>query len=535
MWMRTRRTENKFCSRQTVKIRRGHFPSIFSTGKTEYLAGDRGDGQWSPTRATGRGMLLLYLWKGLEVRLFGDPASELPRTGPFRPRNFIRGAQDGVTAGLVGEGASIQMQVLQGMDNDVLGLLIGVLFALSCVVFWLLKLVLLAWTTSSGTRGYLAHGRRAGGRVAGGHTVGGGAAGREFMQRLRSRVSGGCRGGENTGGAAEQPATSVASLPPPVDDVCPICLTHFYEESLWHAVHVQTWPCSHWFCGSCFLTAWSRGSRGMAFPARCPVCRQEVRLLLASRPSERPLPPPEAEPVPEPLPPPACGDEGRAEGRRRRFSLRILGLRRLKASMNDAGGGAQTQASEQQRGLAELLPAGEGSCTGVREGDHGHSASAASSSGRQLGEQTAEQARAEADALTQVDKYNRLFGSAGSTILTNPLRWLTLMRWLVHELWSGNTDVVLRLVRNLRLIMFTIVVIGYILSPVDFFPESILGFVGLFDDLLFAIVITISISNAYREYVVARSQRNADIQSILEPAYYGSQRRGVSPPHSVVI
>ena len=479
-------------------------------------------------------MLLFYLWKGIGARINGDPAGEPPRSSPLRVRSYFRGAEGAAAAeGIATEmrtaaGDMAAIRVVQGMDNDVLGLLIGALVGLVCVIAFVLKLVLLAWTTSAGTahlRGWAAR--------SGDARRPGGWLGRELWIRLRN--GGGDGGRERQGGGAgggrggAEPATSVASLPPPLDDVCPICLTHFYDESLWHAVHVQTWPCSHWFCGACFLTAWSRGNRGLAFPARCPVCRQEVRLLLASRPGERPLPLPEVESIPDPDPGRVREEEGQAEGRRRRFSLRIMGLRRRKASVSDAKrdangaacqGHTQAHDSDAQRGLAQLLPAGGGSRPGGS--DIGRvRVLAESNSARQLGEQTTEQASAEAEALSQVDKYNRLFGSAAGTILTNPLRWLTLLRWLVHELWSGNTDMVLRLVRNLRLIMFTIVVTGYILSPVDFFPESILGFVGLFDDLLFAIVVAIYISNAYREYIVVRSRRNAGIREVLEPTYSG--------------
>jgi RING finger protein 170 len=54
---------------------------------------------------------------------------------------------------------------------------------------------------------------------------------------------------------------------------------------------------------------------------------------------------------------------------------------------------------------------------------------------------------------------------------------------------------------RIRIILIFLTVIAYVLSPLDILPESVLGFLGLFDDFFIILCAALYIIIAYREFL----------------------------------
>ena len=52
-----------------------------------------------------------------------------------------------------------------------------------------------------------------------------------------------------------------------------------------------------------------------------------------------------------------------------------------------------------------------------------------------------------------------------------------------------------------RILMIMFIVIGYVISPLDIIPESVLGLLGLFDDFFIIFCAALYIIIIYREYL----------------------------------
>ncbi len=59
----------------------------------------------------------------------------------------------------------------------------------------------------------------------------------------------------------------------------------------------------------------------------------------------------------------------------------------------------------------------------------------------------------------------------------------------------------LALAYRIRIILILFTVIVYVLSPLDILPESVLGFLGLFDDVFITFCAALYIIIAYREFL----------------------------------
>lgn len=52
---------------------------------------------------------------------------------------------------------------------------------------------------------------------------------------------------------------------------------------------------------------------------------------------------------------------------------------------------------------------------------------------------------------------------------------------------------------RLRIILYLLILIVYILYPLDIIPEAVLGFLGLFDDIAIAAVILVYVTVLFRQ------------------------------------
>ncbi|XP_010247803.1 PREDICTED: E3 ubiquitin-protein ligase RNF170-like [Nelumbo nucifera] len=104
--------------------------------------------------------------------------------------------------------------------------------------------------------------------------------------------------------------------------------------------------------------------------------------------------------------------------------------------------------------------------------------------------------------LTSIERYNRLFGG-GTQGLIQRLRDLPFfMRRLLRELMDPQRS--LPLVFRARMFFALLLSVIYILSPIDIIPEGILGFIGLLDDLLIALIFFLHVAAIYRSALLFR-------------------------------
>jgi RING finger protein 170 len=54
---------------------------------------------------------------------------------------------------------------------------------------------------------------------------------------------------------------------------------------------------------------------------------------------------------------------------------------------------------------------------------------------------------------------------------------------------------------RIRVILILLTVIGYVLSPLDILPESVLGFLGFFDDIFIILCAALYVIIVYREFL----------------------------------
>ena len=196
--------------------------------------------------------------------------------------------------------------------------------------------------------------------------------------------------------AREHRATTERNLPirrsaPGEDEQCPICL-----DQLTLAIETN---CGHIFCGSCIIAYWDSGTwfRGM----NCPVCRQEVSLLLPISPM-------------------------------------------------------------------------------VED------------------EQVTEEAR---QSVARIHEYNRRFSGEPRTLLENIQDAPVLFRHLLRELFTVDGLV---MVFRFRIILYLLLALIYIISPLDLIPEAVAGVFGFFDDIIVLLVVIIYVTVLYRNYVTSQ-------------------------------
>ena len=77
----------------------------------------------------------------------------------------------------------------------------------------------------------------------------------------------------------------------------------------------------------------------------------------------------------------------------------------------------------------------------------------------------------------------------------------TLMRYLWADLFTANG---LLCIHRLHILLVLMLLILYILMPLDILPESVLGMVGLADDVVIIMFVCVYITLIYRAYITNR-------------------------------
>lgn len=168
------------------------------------------------------------------------------------------------------------------------------------------------------------------------------------------------------------------------DDRCPICI-----DQLSYTVETN---CGHTFCYTCIMSYWEHGAWINAM--NCPVCRQEIRVLLTIFTHEE-------------------------------------------------------EVSDQALEF----------CNKLRE-------------------------------------YNRRFSGEPRPILDYIMDFPVLVRHMFRNFFSVSGLVIML---RLRIVMYLLIVVIYILSPFDIIPEAVLGILGFFDDIVIAAVIILYLTILFRQ------------------------------------
>ncbi|KAK9095899.1 hypothetical protein Sjap_021396 [Stephania japonica] len=108
--------------------------------------------------------------------------------------------------------------------------------------------------------------------------------------------------------------------------------------------------------------------------------------------------------------------------------------------------------------------------------------------------------------LLEIERYNRRFGGGSLTLLQRLRDMPFLLRRLVREMADPQRG--FNLVLRARVILSIVVSIIYVLSPIDFIPEGVLGFIGFVDDILVALFFFLHIAAIYRAVLLNRHGGN---------------------------
>jgi len=98
--------------------------------------------------------------------------------------------------------------------------------------------------------------------------------------------------------------------------------------------------------------------------------------------------------------------------------------------------------------------------------------------------------------LAEVHTYNRRYSGEPRTLMEMIRDLPVLLRHLVHYLFSGEG---LHLAFQLRVAVLAAMWLLYLLSPLDLIPEAVFGLVGLLDDLVIFLLISMYLTFFFRQ------------------------------------
>ncbi|KAK3871470.1 hypothetical protein Pcinc_023377, partial [Petrolisthes cinctipes] len=103
--------------------------------------------------------------------------------------------------------------------------------------------------------------------------------------------------------------------------------------------------------------------------------------------------------------------------------------------------------------------------------------------------------------MGEVGQYNRMYSTLPRSFTNQILDLPTLLRHLWREIftWRG-----LAMLSKLRVLFFIVLGVVYAIAPVDLIPEAFLGVLGVFDDIVVALVILFKLIEVYRDVVANR-------------------------------
>jgi len=100
--------------------------------------------------------------------------------------------------------------------------------------------------------------------------------------------------------------------------------------------------------------------------------------------------------------------------------------------------------------------------------------------------------------INDVKDFNRRFSGAPRTFREYIYDIPVLIPHIIRQIFSVQS---LALTYRIRIILIFFTVIAYVISPLDILPESVLGFLGLFDDFFIILCAALYVIIAYREYL----------------------------------
>lgn len=111
-----------------------------------------------------------------------------------------------------------------------------------------------------------------------------------------------------------------------------------------------------------------------------------------------------------------------------------------------------------------------------------------------------------AETLGKIDRYNRYFGIRSNGLIQRLQDLPFLLRRLFREIMDPQRSLPFMIRARVYLAMSVSAV--YVISPVDLIPEGILGFIGLLDDFLIALICFLHVAALYRSFLVSGPRRS---------------------------
>lgn len=100
--------------------------------------------------------------------------------------------------------------------------------------------------------------------------------------------------------------------------------------------------------------------------------------------------------------------------------------------------------------------------------------------------------------VEKIGSYNRRFSGA-------PRPWMDYIYdipTLIRQMWSDSG---LDFLMRFRICAYFVLVVCYVITPMDILPESVFGVVGMIDDIVVVVIIALYVTNTYRTYVAYRN------------------------------
>ena len=113
--------------------------------------------------------------------------------------------------------------------------------------------------------------------------------------------------------------------------------------------------------------------------------------------------------------------------------------------------------------------------------------------------------------LTEVQQYNRRFSGEPRSLMEHLRDLPVLLRHLWGHFWSGEG---LHFAFQLRVAVLGLIWVAYLLSPLDLLPEALFGLIGLLDDLLVFVMISMHLAYFFRQIVSNMSNGQVDVPGV---------------------
>ncbi|CAM6099505.1 unnamed protein product [Calypogeia fissa] len=111
-------------------------------------------------------------------------------------------------------------------------------------------------------------------------------------------------------------------------------------------------------------------------------------------------------------------------------------------------------------------------------------------------ETAAPEQRTVQEIMSDIAKYNRIFGGGVVSLMQRVRDMPLLLRRLVREMTDPRRA--LQLIHRTPILFYLVFLAFYVFSPLDIIPEGIVGLVGFLDDLLVMVVVLFYLAMLYR-------------------------------------